>query len=175
MTEEMGTTPHPNQIADRMAIYDVLNLHSRGLDRRDKYAVQCAYWSNAEVDYGSFKGSAHQFAVLVVRALDEQYELTRHSLSNTLIQFSANTALCESTVEAGHLLPGAAEELLFYGRYLDKLEKRGMQWKIAHRQVVMDWSKRLPVLDERDGAAFFDIAKSAHLNDDPLYSFLNSK
>lgn len=127
------------------------------------------------MDYGSFKGSAHQFAELVVGALGETYELTRHSLGNTLIAFSGDTARCESSVTAAHLLKGAEQEMLFYGRYLDRLERRNGQWKILHRQVVMDWSRRCAVQDERDSAAFADLAKGAHLDRDPLYPFLNSK
>jgi hypothetical protein len=175
MTTDTGIVPAPEQVADRLAIADVLNMHSRGLDRLDSAAIQCAYWPDAEVDYGSYKGSAQVFAELVVGALGEQYELTRHTLSNTLIVFKGHKALCETSVNAGHLLQGAQEEMLFYGRYLDTLEKRDGRWKIFHRQVVMDWSKRLPVQDERSTAAFFDLAKGAHLASDPLSTFLNSK
>ena len=175
MTAETGSNPGPEQIADRLAINDVLHLHCRGLDRLDRDSIQCSYWPEAEVDYGSFKGSAHLFAELVVGALSEKYALTRHSLSNTLIQFSGNSARSESSVNAAHLLIEAKEEMLFYGRYLDKLEKRNGLWKILHRQVVMDWNKRLPVLDERNSEAFSDMAKGAHHDCDPLYPFLNSR
>ena len=147
-------------------------MHSRGLDRLDEAAIRSAYWPEAEVDYGSYKGNAHIFAELVVGALDQQYELTRHALSNTLVEFGGDSALCETCVHAGHLLTGGTEELLFYGRYLDRLEKREGQWKIAHRQVVMDWSKRHPVQDERDSEAFRDLSKGAHVDSDPLYPFL---
>jgi hypothetical protein len=175
MTTNIGTTPDAQQIADRLAIQDVLYLHSRGLDRLDKEAIRSSYWPEAEVDYGSFKGSAHQFAELVVGALGATYELTRHSLSNTLIVFAKNEAHSESSVHAGHLLTGGVEEMLFYGRYLDVLEKRQEQWKILHRQVVMDWSKRFSVQDERNDDAYADLAKGAHMDNDPLYPFLNTK
>jgi len=175
MTAATGIILTAEQLADRLAIQDILHLHSRGLDRLDKNAIQCAYWPEAAVDYGSYKGSAHIFAELVVGALGQAYELTRHCLSNTLVNFAGSNAWSESSVHAGHLLPGAKEELLFYGRYLDKLEKRDGQWKILHRQVVMDWSKRLPVQDERSGEAFAALAKGAHLDTDPLYPFLQSK
>lgn len=175
MTAATGITLTAEQLADRLAIQDVLHLHSRGLDRLDKSAIQCAYWPEAAVDYGSYKGSAHVFAELVVGALGQAYELTRHCLNNTLVSFSENCAWSESSVNAGHLLPGGKEELLFYGRYLDKLEKRDGQWKILHRQVVMDWSKRLSVQDERSGEAFAALAKGGHLADDPLYPFLQSE
>jgi hypothetical protein len=174
MTTNTGTPPAPEQMADRLAINDILNLHSRGLDRLDKDIVQLAYWPEADVDYGAYKGNAHTFAELVVQALAGQYELTRHSLSNTLIDFSENGARSESSVSAAHLLVGGQEELLFYGRYLDQLEKRNGQWKMIHRQVVMDWSKRMQVVDERDSEAFIDLPKGADLTNDPLYAFLGS-
>jgi hypothetical protein len=168
-------TPSPAELADRLAIQDVLHLHCRGLDRLDKEAIQCAYWPQAEVDYGTYKGSAHIFAELVVSALGQTYALTRHSMSNTLISFSGHVARSETCVHAAHLLLGAQEEMLFYGRYLDRLEKRNDRWKIMHRQVVMDWSKRLPVQDERNGEAFAALAKGAHRDTDPLYPFLTTE
>jgi hypothetical protein len=173
MTTDTGKTPSPERIADRMAIEDILSLHSRGLDRLDKDAIECAYWPDATVDYGTFKGEAHVFAELVVGALGENYALTRHSLSNTLVAFSSNSASVESCVTAGHLSTDATEEMLFYGRYLDKLEKRDGLWKMMHRQVVMDWSKRVPVEDERSSDAFAALAKSGHVDTDPLYPFLS--
>jgi SnoaL-like domain len=173
ITSATDHLPSPAQVADRLAIQDVLHLHSRGLDRLDAQVIKSAYWPEADVDYGSFKGNAHQFAELVVGALGEHYELTRHCLANTLVAFDGDCARCESCVTAGHLLVGAREEMLFYGRYLDRLQKRGGQWKILHRQVVMDWSKRIPVEDERKSAAFAELAKGAHRADDPLYAFLH--
>ncbi len=174
MSTATGTTPSPEQVADRLAIQDVLHLHCRGLDRLDQGAIRNAYWPQAEVDYGSYKGSAHVFAELVIGALGQTYELTRHSISNTLINFTGHVARSESSVHAAHLLVGAQEEMLFYGRYLDRLEKRNGQWKILYRQVVMDWSNRLPVRDERRGDAFAALAKGSHLDTDPLYPFLKN-
>ena len=75
-------------------------------------------------------------------------------------------------MSAAHLLKGATEEMLFYGRYLDRLERRDDTWKLQHRQVVMDWAKRLTVADERHSEAFADLAKGGHRDADPLYAFL---
>lgn len=172
MTSDTGTPPGPAEIADRMAIQDVLHSHSRGLDRLDEPVLQACYWPEAEVDYGGYKGPARQFASLVLPALRDNYELTRHSLSNTLVELRGDRALAESCVSAGHLLPGAREEMLFGGRYLDTLEKRGGRWKLLHRQVVIDWSRRHPVADERDSEAFAGLARGGHGGDDPLYAFL---
>jgi len=172
---DAGKIPDTEQVADHLAIQQVLHIHSRGLDRLDPEAIKSAYWPEGEVDYGSYKGGAHPFAELVVAALQGQYELTRHCLSNTLIQFSGTGALAESNVTAAHLLHGAAQEMLFYGLYLDQLQQRNGQWRILHRQVVMDWSKTVPVCDARNSEAFAALAKGAHLDVDPLYPFLKSE
>lgn len=172
MTSQIGMPPSLEHLADRAAIDDLLSLHCRGLDRQDVEAIREAYWPDAHVDYGAYKGNAHIFAGLVVEALAGAYELTRHSLCNTLVRFTGDQALSESSVTAAHLFVGAEQEMLFYGRYLDKLEKRDGQWKLTHRQVVMDWSRCMPVTDERGSAAFKDMAKGATGQTDPLYGFL---
>jgi len=173
MSGDIGTIPTLEELADRLAIAEVLAAHSRGLDRLDLPLLQACYWPDAEVDYGSFRGEAQQFAALVIPALEGQYELTRHALSNTLIDLRGDRARVESLVSAAHLLKSNTEEMLFSGRYLDALEKRGEQWKLMHRQVVIDWSRRRPFEDERNSEAFAALAKGGHCDVDPLYPFLN--
>jgi hypothetical protein len=167
-----GQVVNPAQMADRLAIQDVLFNHSRGLDRLDAVLIQASYWPDAEVDYGSYRGSAHSFAELVVAALAAQYELTQHTLGNTVFAFGAADACTESHVTARHLLLGGEQEMVFSGRYLDRLEKRDGYWKLAHRQVVMDWSRRHAVADERDHEAFAALAKGGHREHDPAHDFL---
>jgi SnoaL-like protein len=172
MPVNIGTVPTAREATHREAIREVLAAHSRGLDRNEPGLLKCAYWPEAEVDYGSFKGEAHQFADLIGPALAGAYELTQHLLGQTFITVDGNSASAESYVYARHLLQGALEELAFAGRYLDRLELRGQQWKIMHRQVVMDWSLRLPVQDERQGDAFGALAKGSGNREDPAHSLL---
>jgi hypothetical protein len=167
-----GTLPGEDTLADDYAIRQVLHLHCRGLDRLDAELLGDCYWPGANVDYGSYKGPADVFADLVVGALAEQYELTRHLLANTLVAIDGDIARVESCVSAAHLLKGSTEEMLFYGRYLDRLERRDDCWKMQHRQVVIDWSKRVAVSDERDSDAFAALARGGHREADPLYAFL---
>ena len=168
MTDRNSTA----QLADRMAIQDVLHGHCRGLDRNDGPAVAASYWPEAEVDYGSFRGPASQFAGLIGPALSAAYQLTRHCISNTLIDFEGQQARAESYVEAAHLLADGGSEMRFGGRYLDTLEKRGEEWRMLHRQVVMDWSHTRPVTDERQSEAFAELSKGRNDGDDPLHAFL---
>jgi len=175
MQRETGKTPDFAELADRLAIQEVLFTHSRGIDRLDPACIEAAYWPEAEVAYGSFNGRAHEFAKLVLPALEGAYALTQHSVSNTLITFAGERARSESYVAAYHLLRGAQQEMFFSGRYLDVHEKRGDTWKMIERRVVMDWSRQLDVVDERESPAFAGLAKGARRPEDPLYSFLEQK
>lgn len=161
-------------INERLAIQDVLYLHSRALDRLDESLLKTCYREDSTVDYGTFKGPAQQFAGLVIPALREQYALTRHVLSNTLVHINGPTAHSESLVDAAHLLRDETQEMLFAGRYLDVLEKREGEWKIQHRQVVVDWCQHRALGNEREGDSFTGMARGSHAPQDPIYTFLQT-
>ncbi len=171
----MAIKQTPEQISDRQAIIETLYTHSRGLDRADAQILKSAYWSDAEVDYGAFKGSAHQFADIIGPALSSMYEITQHNLGQTYIELDGHRAKTETYVNARHLLTGATEEFNFAGRYLDTLELRDNEWRILHRQVVMDWSLRKAVSDERNSEAFEALSKGCNDKLDPAYNFFSGE
>ena len=171
MIRPPGTSPDPQETASRLAILEILNMHCRGLDRCEAEWIKSTYWDDAVVDYGAFKGPAHAFADIVVTALRSQYEMTQHFLGNTLIDIRSDTAKTESYVTAHHLLTGGREELLYSGRYLDVLACRNGLWKLMSRTVVMDWSRRLDVVDERTTPAFADLTKGSNDRADPIHDF----
>ena len=142
MSTPLGTPPDARELASRCAILEILNMHSRGLDRCEANWLKNAYWPDAVVDYGSYKGNAHTFADIVVAVLAESYELTQHFIGNTLIAIDGDTARTESYVTAHHLLKGGRQDLFYSGRYLDILAQRDGLWKLSARTVVMDWSRR---------------------------------
>lgn len=171
MSTPLGTPPDTQEIASRLAILEVLNMHSRGLDRCEADWIKSTYWPDAVLDYGSFKGNAHVFADIVVTVLAQSYELTQHFLGNTLLAVDGDTARAESYVTAHHLLKDGREDLFYSGRYLDVLDRRDGIWKLRDRTVVMDWSRRLAVEDERGTEAFADLAKGTNDNADPIHAF----
>ena len=172
MSDDFGVPSNPAELADRLAIQEILHLHSRGIDRLDPASIEAAYWPDAEVAYGAFNGRAHDFAAMVVGALQAAYELTQHRVSNSIVALAGDRAKSESYVAAYHLLRGAEREMFFSGRYLDRHEKREGRWKMVHRRVVIDWSREWDVTDERESPAFAGLAKGTHASDDPLYHLL---
>lgn len=171
-----GQIPSDEEVTARMVIVELLNCHSRALDRLDASLMKAVYWPIATVDYGRFKGEAHVFADLVMDALRGQYQLTQHRVTNTLFEFFDDRHVAtESLVFAKHLLLDGASEMVFSGRYLDRFEREGSNWKFRFRRVVMDWSRRRDVVDEREVGSFAALTKGCKDAQDPSWGHLATK
>ena len=156
------------EIVDRKRIYDVLTRYCRALDRCDVDLMRSVYWDDAKDEHGVFNGGAQEFAEFIIREIQEWFEVTVHAIMNVHMELKDNIACTESYLFAYHRIRGDREKLeeifgstylsqfdwsktqgiphVFWygGRYVDRLEKLGKEWKIAHRQVVMDWNQNEP-------------------------------
>ena len=97
MSDYSGRVPEPAEIADRLAIQDVLARHSRGVDRADEEALKAAYWPDAEVAYGGFNGKAHEFCAMLPRAI-RAFTHTHHAISNVMIELDGADARVETVI-----------------------------------------------------------------------------
>lgn len=174
MTRETGAVPSAAEVADRLAIHDVLAQHSRGVDRADGAVLTSCYWPEAEVAYGGFNGNAHEFCEFLPGAI-RGYAQTQHCIGNVNIDLRGNDARVETYVTAFHYSAndkGPDQEMTYIGRYLDRMEKRGNVWKIIHRRVVMDWNQNAIVTAVLDGPPFDGLARGGRHPEDPLYEHL---
>ena len=144
------------RVLDEAAIHRVLVQYCRGVDRGDEELIAAVYWPDATDDHGIYKGSGPGFAPYVVKALNAQALATTHLIANVTIELAGGVAHVESYTLARHKLRRDGRLVLetFAGRYLDRFEKRGAEWRIAHRQVVHDWSKLEPIAAEYPNEAF---------------------
>ncbi|MEQ8859094.1 MAG: nuclear transport factor 2 family protein [Pseudomonadales bacterium] len=171
---ETGRVPDTAEVADRLAIQEVLAVHSRGVDRADERTLKSAYWPDATVAYGGFNGNAHEFCAMLPAAISS-YARTQHVLSNTCIEFRDDRALVETYVTAYHyqaVADGVDREMTYLGRYLDVMERRDGVWRIQHRQVVMDWNQNVAATAVLEGPPFDGLARGARAPDDPVYALL---
>ena len=174
---ETGAVPDSAEVADRLAIMEVLAMHSRGIDRANTEMLKSCYWPDAEVDYGGYKGPAHAFCEGLPAGI-KRYRNTQHQISNTHMEFRDGTAMVETYVTAHHYLAGENgddTEMNYIGRYLDRMEKRSNVWKISHRQIVMTWHQYGPATgDEEANPSLKPISRATHGTDDPLFEFLDN-
>jgi SnoaL-like domain len=138
------TTEELTALLDREQIRDCIARLARGEDRRDARLIGGSFWPDAEVDLGMFAGSFDEYLAWVVPG-SPAIPVTQHVLGQTVIQQTGGTALAETHVTAYHRLAadGGDRDTVIGGRYLDRLDKRGSQWRIGQRTMLYDWYQDL--------------------------------
>jgi len=158
-------------LLDQMAIRDLVMRYCRGCDRRDFALVRALYHDDAIDDHGSmFKGNPDDFVAWLPQAM-APWELTIHSISNSLIVVDGDYAEGEHHARAYHRThPPERKEYIVYGRYLDKYARRDGVWKFLHRSLVFDHG----VIRDVDEASFAQLSGDATMGrvdrDDPSWS-----
>jgi hypothetical protein len=131
-------------LLDEREIERVLVRNARGVDRCDEALIASAYHEDSYDEHGPFQGTGREFAKWVVGILRSVFEATSHRISNATIDLRGDEAKVESYVVAYHKTRapanGNANLVVVGGRYLDVFARRGGEWKIARRVVVVDWS-----------------------------------
>jgi hypothetical protein len=127
-------------IVDREKIRDCLARLSRGEDRRDAELIKGCYWPEATDDHGIFVGSFEAYLAWVVPGAPI-IPVTLHTLGQSVIDLRGDLALVETHVTAYHRIEMGQQErdIVLGGRYLDRMEKRHREWRIAHRTMISDW------------------------------------
>lgn len=129
------------EFVDRAKVRDCIERLARGEDRRSAEIITACFWPDAKVDLGIFLGSFDEYLAYVVPGADS-IPVTLHTLGQSLIELDGDTARVESHVTSYHRVDMGEEErdLVLGGRYLDRLEKREGEWRIAARTMLYDWS-----------------------------------
>lgn len=167
---------HVQELVDREAIRDCMYLYCRGIDRADENALRRSYWPEAQESHGAYKGSSEGF---ITYALDVFKTKPRniHLVSNILIEFrNPSEAAVESyftALQRGADGQGVVRQWLIVGRYCDRFEKRGAEWRVIERVVVYDWLEEQAPPYGTEEARFgprLPIGKA--YPDDPVYRLL---
>lgn len=156
---------------DKHEIRECMERFSRGMDRSDRDIYLSAFWPDAETAAGPFVGSASDCWEWAVPMHEEGQILTHHALLQTNIEIDGDTAHAEtyylfvarnrdeSVVTAG-------------GRYIDRVERRDDEWRIALRTNIIEWAGLPPAIPP-PFADVPDIAVNgvtARSHEDPSYA-----
>lgn len=165
-------------VLDKHAIHEVLARYVRAIDRRDAALLASVFHPDAVDHHVGNRTSARDFCQAAMHLLGEMGSVA-HYLGFPLVELDGDTALSECYAIAFHRLRRDGEEFdNFLGaRVLDRFERRNGEWRIAHRRVVYDWNRDVPV-SETWGRGFFGPAFRAEGRkdrDDPLYAFLEGR
>lgn len=172
------------ELMDREAIRECMARYCRGIDRQDEEALRSAYWPDATDRHGPYQGSASGFIDWALKKLAADSVRSIHHITNMSISFAASRM--QAGVETYFIAlqrdldtERVAREVFIGGRYVDRFEKRGDEWRIAARTVVYEWLRPLgtPTLSESElfGSVRQPVGALRHSDPvDPVYALLAS-
>lgn len=140
-------------MADHFSIRAVLERYCRGIDRLDAALIDSVYWPEATDDHGVYSGPGKDFSAFIIPMLRDGYDATMHVIGQSNIRVEGDRAAADTYFQAYHrrAQDGGIALDIAAGRYADVFEKRGGEWRISDRVVVMDWTDTRIGLE---GAAF---------------------
>jgi hypothetical protein len=133
-------TTELKSLLEREKIRDCIASLARGEDRRDAELISACYWPDSTSDYGVFLGTFDQYLAWVVPG-SPAIPVTQHVLGQSIIDLKAEAAHVETQVMSYHRVNMGKEErdTVIGGRYLDRMEQRKGEWRIAQRTMLYDW------------------------------------
>jgi hypothetical protein len=127
------------RLLDRQAIWDCMLRYTRGVDRLDENLIRSAFWEDGHDSHGQINGSPENFLSSWIPTQVAR-QAGQHSVSNQAVDFDGDTAADTETyfMVASKKFDSDVLELVG-GRYIDRFEKRGSEWKVQTRLVLLDW------------------------------------
>lgn len=128
------------QLIARDAIRQCLERLARGEDRRDADLIRASWWPDATYDYGVQSGDFASYLAWVVPGADAIKD-TQHVLGQSYTVIEGDSARVETHVMSYHRVDmGAGDrDTCIGGRYLDRMEWRDGEWRIASRVMLYDF------------------------------------
>lgn len=128
---------------DRSEIHRVMLRYARGLDRLDNALARACYWDDAIEDHGHFVGTPDDFLVYADRTT-LMFESVQHAILNHICDLQGDEAFAETYFQFTGVTPGEGPNFVSTGRYVDHLQKRGGEWRIADRVAIVESQMDVP-------------------------------
>ena len=178
-TNEERHVHHPEvqALLDKQAITETLMRYCRAVDRFDFQVLDTVFWPEARDQHVIFDGDPREF-VTFVRQFMGSCEQSSHQITNVLIDLEGrDRARVESyvwTFQDPPIKDGESTDLIVAGRYLDRFEKRGNEWRIIDRILTVDCVQMLPSSADWGPEGLYAELKTRGVRypHDPLYTRL---
>lgn len=141
-------TATPEKIAallDRQEILDCMTRFSRSMDRFDRELFLSTFHADATIAAGNFVGGPADLYDWASNMHEQGQVATHHNLLNHTCDIDGDVAHTETY----YLFVGRNRDdsnWIAGGRYIDRLERRDGQWKIALRTNAIEWSGMVPTM-----------------------------
>jgi hypothetical protein len=130
-------------------IKDIQIRYCRACDRMDFDLLRSCFHPDATTQYGFFGGGVDAF-IEGARQQLPHFVGTTHNTGNQIVEVDGDSAWAEHYTVATHRIAadelGPERDFITSVRYVDRLERRDGDWRIARRELILDWIRSDPVL-----------------------------
>ena len=158
------------ELWDREQIRQCLQRYARGVDRFDKALILSAFHPDCIDEHGKFVGNAEEFVDWALNMHSSAQLSHQHCLLNHSCDLDGDTAHCETYFMFTAMNRRGKPLTIGGGRYIDRLEKRDGEWRIAARVTLRDWSNLENIPDINDLSS---MTSTAHLLSAAEKQFMN--
>jgi SnoaL-like domain len=123
-------------LMDRAAIADCIASHARGCDRHDVDLITAAYHPDGTDEHGKVTNLGTEYGDWANQVHAATSQVHTHNITTHTVDIDGDEAHAESYVIV-LLLNGDTAQVIS-GRYIDRLERRDGQWRIAVRRSTVE-------------------------------------
>jgi len=125
-------------LRDRQAILDCISTLSRGTDRHDVEQMTNAFHPDGWDHHGNTVIAGPEFAESMNATHAAGSQQTMHNITTHTCEIDGDVAHAESYVMGAILNRDGVTARLLCGRYIDRLERRDGEWRIAVRRSTVE-------------------------------------
>ena len=135
----------PEEVADRLAIHDLLRVYAWAIDLQDWDLLDTVFLPDAELDYSSNPGGAkgpYPEVKAWLATVMPYFPVTQHLMSNSLVELDGERATAKTMVhnpQGARTRSGPPHIFHVGARYDDELVRTAAGWKIAKRVETTIW------------------------------------
>lgn len=149
------------ELLDKQALLELVTRYCRAVDRADEELFLSCYHADAYDHHGPYSGSPIEMLAALRKGTLGTLDIpVQHAISNALFEINGDVAFGETYFQTRR--PGDDGELsMSVGRYVDRFERRGGEWRIALRRCIIDYARKGTRRDE--------FVKGSRNRSDPSY------
>ena len=136
-----------DDVVAEAAIRDVHLRFCRANDRRDEELTRSCFHPDAVIEL--HEELTVDALIALGREILSRYLVTWHNTGNQLVEVDGDAAWAEHYTISSHRIAadeaGPERDFVAHGRYIDRMERRDGEWRIARRKMVLDFTRTDPV------------------------------
>ncbi|HLS82209.1 MAG TPA: nuclear transport factor 2 family protein [Steroidobacter sp.] len=134
--------------ADEWALRRLVQQYAQAVDRNDPELLVSLFLEDAVLEGPGFRLEGHEQIRATPGRLAQQFRGTMHCVFNQTVAIEGDGARGETYCIAYHRIDGQDGRPMTLDwaiRYQDRFARRGQEWRIAHRRLVLEWTRTSPV------------------------------